>query len=229
MFGEKKQEKNRAGQTVDVWVLPKYEQSKAKALEIIDKYDNIGEGDFWILKNETKSGTVMYSGLIISHNACLKINDALAEKDRFRPDCVTVDKAGYDNSLVYTYCCPEQGIYEVGEASPKNCKQAYPYAMAFKRCYDRMVLKASKLAYDGIYSENEADTFSRAENASEAELKALGDKITKTHMEAMQEMISATNTDIDKLLEYYGVDALQNMTEAQYGEAMGMMIRKKAK
>ena len=37
-------------------------------------------------------------------------------------------------------------IYEIGEVSQANCRNAYPLAMAYKRCFDRVVLKKSKLA-----------------------------------------------------------------------------------
>jgi len=159
-FGEKRTEKNKKGQMVNVWKMPKYEQSKEKAMEVLKKYEDLREGDFWILKNESKDGqTIMYSGLIISHNACLKINDHLADKDKFVPSCVTLDKDGYKKSLVFSYCNDDQGIYEVGEVSEANCKNAYPYAMAYKRLFDRVVLKNSKIAYDGIYSDSEAEEF----------------------------------------------------------------------
>ena len=159
-FGEKQEEYSvKQGRNIPVWVSPKYEQSKAAAIQIIEQYEDVKESDFWILMNETKSGKMGYTGLIISHNGCLKINDRLKPEEQFRPDCLTLDKDGFKGSLVYTYCCPEQGIYEVGEVSDKNCKNAYPYAMALKRCFDRVVLKVSKLAYGGIYSESEADEF----------------------------------------------------------------------
>lgn len=159
-FGEKKEEYSvKQDRNIPVWVSPKYEQSKAAAIQIIEQYDDIKESDFWILMNETKSGKMGYTGLIISHNGCLKINDSLKLEEQFRPDCLSIDKDGYKGSLVYSYCCPDQGIYEVGEVSEKNCKNAYPYAMALKRCFDRVVLKVSKLAYGGIYSESEADEF----------------------------------------------------------------------
>lgn len=167
MFGEKSEEySTKQGKKIPVWISPKYEQSKEKALEIIAKYDAIHEGDFWILMNETKSGKMAYTGLIISHNACLKINDALSEKDKFDPDCVSVDKEGFNDSLIYTYQNKKQGIYEVGEVSKSNCKNAYPYAMAFKRCFDRVVLKISKIAFDGIYSDSEADEFKAPDDDS---------------------------------------------------------------
>lgn len=159
-FGEKQEEYSvKQGRNIPVWVSPKYEQSKAAAIKIIEQYEDVKESDFWILMNETKSGKMGYTGLIISHNGCLKINDSLKPEEQFRPDCLSIDKDGYKGSLVYSYCCPEQGIYEVGEVSDKNCKNAYPYAMALKRCFDRVVLKVSKLAYGGIYSESEADEF----------------------------------------------------------------------
>lgn len=157
-FGEKPTENN-----LPVIQSAKYQQSKAKAIELIEsgKY-GIGDGDFWILMNTIQNGAkMMYTGLIISHNACLKINDHLASADRFKPQSVTIDKDGFGGSLVYTYCDAEQGMYEVGEVSMKNCKNSYPYAMAFKRLFDRVVLKQSKLAYDDVYSESEADEFKK--------------------------------------------------------------------
>lgn len=144
------------------WSSPKYLEAVKKAVEVLgsDKYKNVlSESDFWQLTGKTKKGNIAYNGLIISHNGCLKINDSLEPELRFRPECVTVDKEGFGGSLVYTYICTEQGIYEVGEVSKANCTNAYPYAMALKRCMDRVILKASRLAYSGIYSDSEAEEF----------------------------------------------------------------------
>ncbi len=159
MFNEKNAEySKKQGKEIPVFKTTKYNQSKAKAQDLIKNGDyGLCEGDFWILMNETKSGKMQYTGLIISHNACLKINDKLT--DKFCPSSVTVDKDGYNKSLVYTYCNDKQGIYEVGECNSTNCSNAYVYAMAFKRLFDRVVLKLSKIAFDGIYSEVEAEEF----------------------------------------------------------------------
>ena len=174
-FGEKRAEWSiKQGKEVAVWQTPKYLESRAKAVEIIDsgKY-GLKESDFWILMNETKSGKMAYSGLIISHNGCLKINDALDADLKFKPECVMENPNGWKGSLVMSYCSPEQGIYEFGEVSDRNCKNDYPYAMAFKRLFDRVVLKASKIAYAGIYSEVEADEFKNPqdERPAQAETK----------------------------------------------------------
>lgn len=163
-FGEKKTEYNsKLGKECEVWQSPKYTEAKKKAIEIIESGINnkkvLAESDFWILINATKSGKMAYTGLIISHNGCLKINDALPEDKRFKPECMSLDKDGYGGSLVYSYICESQGIYEVGEVSKTNCSNAYPYAMALKRCMDRVILKNSRLAYSGIYSDSEAEEF----------------------------------------------------------------------
>lgn len=174
MFGENKSEYYQ-GNWLNVEKTEKYEQSKKKALEIIERYESIAEGDFWILKNYNKYKNVMsYSGLIMSHNGCLKLNDELDEKDKFKPSCVREDKDGYGNSLVFHYCNDEQGIYEVGEFSKANSSQTYPYAMAYKRLFDRVVLKNSRLAYDGIYSEVEADEFKQPQEEAPPDAKEKG-------------------------------------------------------
>lgn len=183
-FGEKKTE-NINGKTLPVeFITPKYKEARNKAIELLesDKYKDVLEtSDFWILVNTYSNKTkAMYSGLIISHDGCLKINDVLDENLRFKPECMTIDKDGFNNSLVFTYNCPEQGIYEVGEVSKDNCKNDYPYAMALKRCMDRVILKNSKIAYAGIYSDSEADEFTQRidDEVVEEKTKAT-DKTTK--------------------------------------------------
>lgn len=163
MFNEQEVEySSKQGKTIPVWQSPKYVQARKKAIEIIEKKEfGLTEADFWILMNETKSGKMQYTGLIISHNGCLKINDKLEENKRFNPESIEVDKQGYENTLVYTYINKEQGLYEVGEVSKTNCKNSYPYAMALKRCFDRVVLKNSKLAYESIYSDSEGADISK--------------------------------------------------------------------
>jgi hypothetical protein len=50
----------------------------------------------------------------------------------------------------------DRQVISYGECSPKNNKNAYPYAMAEKRAIDRSVLKLSNL-HGWVYSENEID------------------------------------------------------------------------
>ena len=174
MFNEQKEEySTKKGENLPVWQTEKYKSAKKKAIELINKEEyGLTEADFWILMNETKTGKMQYTGLIISHTGCLKINEKLEENKRFNPESIIVDKEGYDNTLVYTYINKDQGLYEVGEVSKNNCKNSYPYAMALKRCFDRVVLKNSRLAYESIYSDSEgADINKENQEKEDAEQK----------------------------------------------------------
>lgn len=204
-FNEKKEEEFYDTETkgvvkLPVWQSPKYLESKKKAIEILEagKY-GVEESDFWILMNKTKTGKMAYTGLIISHNGCLKINDSLEDNMRFDPACLTRTQNEYGQSLVYEYNNPSQGIYEVGEVSPKNCKNDYPFAMAFKRCFDRVVLKNSKLAYAGIYSDSEADEFKERLDDGKADKKDPLD-------EKLVEELKALGGTVELVATYYKTD-----------------------
>ena len=203
------------GKKIPVWMTPNYEVAKAKAIEIIEsKKYGVTEADFWILMNTTKTDKMAYTGLIISHNGCLKINDNLESK--FNPECVSLDKDGYNGSLVYTYCNAEQGIFEVGEVSRNNCKNDYPYAMAFKRLFDRVVLKLSKLAYNGIYSDSESEEFSQ--QLAPKEEKPKEEKLDKIHIDALIATAEAKGVTVDRLLKKYGLEKIEDISGEQYAE-----------
>ena len=205
-FGEKKEE-NINGVKVPVeFHTPKYKEAKQKAIELIESKEYKGillESDFWILVNTYSNKTkAMYSGLIISHDGCLKINDALNENLKFKPECVSIDKDGFKDSLVFIYNCPEQGIYEVGEVSKDNCKNDYPYAMALKRCFDRVTLKNSKIAYSGIYSDSESDEFKEKDDHKSLNAK----KVSSKEPDYRKELIAyckEKNIDMKKIAQDY--------------------------
>lgn len=214
-FGEQEVERIN-GDELAVWLSPKYIESKQKAIEMIDSelYD-LTDGDFWILKNRTKTGKMAYTGLIISHNGCLKINDKLENK--VDPKCFSLDKEGYNDSLVYTYI--DKDTYEVGEFSKTNGQNAYPYAMAFKRCFDRVVLKKSRLAYSGIYSEVEADEFKQEQNTE------ISDFATKT--QEIMELEIDLGLDHEKILEKFGVKSNRDLTNEQLDNLLNQLKKMK--
>lgn len=199
-FGEKKEEYYaKANKTFPVVFTNKYNTAKKKAIELIEygKY-NLEESDFWILMNATKTEKMAYTGLIISHNGCLKINDAIEKEKQYKPECITLDKDGYGNSLVYTYSCSEQGIYEVGELSKGNCSNPYPYAMALKRLIDRVILKNSGVAQYGIYSDSEADEF-KGEPEEQTD--------NTNYNEELKKYIKENNLDIKDVAKTYKLNA----------------------
>lgn len=226
-------EKDKEGDLL-VWQSPKYLESKKKAIEMIesDKY-NLSTADFWILMNKTKTGKMAYTGLIISHNGCLKINDAIDNK--VIPNNFKIDKEGYKDSLIVSYVDDE--VCEFGEVSSSNCKNDYPYAMAYKRCFDRVVLKKSKLAYAGIYSDSEADEFKeipdetrKVEEIPFIEGEPVYTRLTEKARFQKIDMIfkygESKGVDLEKVKETYKVDDIQFMTDDQIKDCLSKLLKK---
>lgn len=158
-FGEQTQEFVQ-GQAVSVWQSPKFIESRNKACELIDsgKY-GLTDGDFWILKNKTKNGKIGYTGLIVSHTGCLKINEVLRQTNNaYNPSCISEVKVSqYTGGIYMTYCDDE--VFEIAEATKETVKNAYPLAILLKRLIDRVILKKAKIAFDGLFSEEESDNY----------------------------------------------------------------------
>lgn len=217
MFNEKEEEySTKKGENIPVWQSQKYIQARKRAIELIEKKEyGLTEADFWILMNETKTGKMQYTGLIISHTGCLKINDKLEENKKFNPYSVIVDKEGYEGTLVYSYINKEQELYEVGEVSKSNCKNSYPYAMALKRCFDRVVLKNSKLAYESIYSDSEgADITKETTEETNAE-----EKISKKKVDALKQSIKnnkISNSVVKLILANYDYAEIEDIELKNY-------------
>lgn len=217
MFNEQTEEySNKKGENIPVWQSPKYVQARKKAIELIEKKKyGLTEADFWILMNETKTGKMQYTGLIISHNGCLKINDKLNDDKKFNPESVTIDKEGYNNTLVYTYINKQQGLYEVGEVSKDNCKNSYPYAMALKRCFDRVVLKNSRLAYESIYSDSEGADITK----EKIEETIAEEKISEKKVNALKQAIKnnkISNSVVKLILANYDYAEIEDIEIKNY-------------
>jgi len=231
-FGEKKEEYHASlGKNIPVWESPKYILSKNKAIELIEKSEyGLDTGDFWILMNATKSEKMMYTGLIISHNGCLKINDKLPEELKFKPLSVSFVKDAGEKEKTMAYINQEQGVYEFGEISTKNCKNDYPYAMVLKRLMDRVILKNSKVGFFGIYSEAESDDFKdKPEPKEEAKKEspknafglskdgdlASGADMTETFEKAAQDFFAKIKKDVEECGSLAEVQGLEETNKAK--------------
>lgn len=231
-FGEKKEEVIKGKKVPVEFITPKYKEAKRKAIELLEneKYKGkLEESDFWILVNTYANGSkAMYSGLIISHDGCLKINDLLDDKLKFKPECISIDKEGYNKSLVFSYNCSNQGLYEVGEVNLSNCKNDYPYAMALKRCFDRVVLKNSKIAYSGIYSDSESDEFTqRIEENNEVSNK-VQEKATEKQLNVIRNKLEYDGNEEEgeaQLLKHYKIDKLEDLTMEQASELVARALK----
>lgn len=181
-FGEKEYEK-WGGKKIPVKLLPKYISTREKVIALLesDKYkDVLTEGDFWILMNFNKDKTeCYYSGLIISHDALIKVNDTLDDREKFNEKFCSDPKVcnfkGVEG-LRMDYRDPRDGMFEVGEISVTNCKNDYPYAMLLKRTFDRVVKRKAKLSM--VYSDSEAEEF-REPVESKKEPPATDEQVTQ--------------------------------------------------
>jgi hypothetical protein len=96
--------------------------------------------------------------------------------------------------------------WSIGEASPKNNKNAYPWAMAEKRAKDRVVLKLIGL-HGLAYSEEEADEFVPPQQEPQEEPKN-----TLQEQSAVDRLVTAINASqnegqLDRLWKNPKVDA----------------------
>lgn len=190
-FGEKTKETIK-GKTLSVYLSPKYQESKEAAINLLNSKEFgqiLSEGDFWILKNTIQGGEKLaYSGLIITHDALLKINDALPDEKKFNEkycsEAHPYEYNGKKGMLMY-YRDDRDGMMEIGEISNENLSaSSYPFAMLLKRTFDRVVKRKAGLI--GVMSESESDGFNKADNSFEDEIN------TKTKKE-----YAATNEKLD--------------------------------
>lgn len=195
-FGEKEYEKF-SGKKIPVIQTAKYIQAKEKVISLLEseQYRNVlGQGDFWILMNFNRDKTeCYYSGLIISHDALLKVNDTLDEKSKFNEKfCSQPIQCSFKDTeiLRMEYRDPRDGMFEVGEISVTNCKNEYPFAMLLKRTFDRVVKRKAKLSM--VYSDSEAEEF-KEPTEEKKEPKAIDEQITK--------IISYKDVILDELME----------------------------
>ena len=235
-FNEKETEYSaKDGRELPVIKTNKYLKAKKEVTKMLlsEEYkDVLDESDFWILMNSTKTGKMAYTGLIISHNGCLKINDTLPEELKFEPKCLNYctpeNDCSYKNSLVFVYDSSKlaendkQKIYEVGEVTEKNCKNDYPYAMALKRCMDRVILKNSKLAYSGVYSDSEAEEFSEMGNIENNTRPAI--QATPSQLKFIQNLFENDVEELKEILEKLGK---KNTGELSVEEASKIISNKK--
>jgi hypothetical protein len=119
-------------------------------LEKLRTEHKLNRDDFWQAHGNT---------WCIKHKALETIAQAIGIKWE-QPQILEQDSASAV-SMIVTGRLGDVAEWSVGEASPKNNKNAYPWAMAEKRAKDRVILKLVGVAGD-VYSEEEADDFKAA-------------------------------------------------------------------
>ena len=97
---------------------------------------------------------------VVKHKALEKVanllsisfDDPVVIETDIKNKCIAIMVKGYHNKG----SAGKVEAWSIGEASPYNNKNIYPYAMAEKRAKDRVILKLIGVSGD-VYSEEEAD------------------------------------------------------------------------
>jgi hypothetical protein len=105
---------------------------------------------------EVRAGTGTYA---VKHSALERV--AAAKKIAFDPPLMLEFHAAEKIAvLCVTGVMGDRKEWSIGEATPYNNKNGYPFAMAEKRAKDRVILKLLN-AHGTLYSDSEADDFVR--------------------------------------------------------------------
>jgi len=118
--------------------------------------------------------------------------------------------------------------WSIGEAAPKNNKNAYPYAMAEKRAKDRVILKLLN-THGYLYSEAEFEADEKPATLAKKDAKELYTKLQREMKEAcisrpiLKEWLSG-NVDRIKILP----DDWQDTLRLQVEEALADLRAKEA-
>lgn len=132
---------------------------------LTEKY-NLQKSDFWEMEIKNKNKKVIKTIYMVSHDAIERI--AIQENIELIEIKVLNSEIDLVRFLI-SMRMKEKIISSVGEADRKNCKSQYLGCMAEKRGIDRCVLKLINAYQYGIYSEVEADSFSRVEKPEKKE------------------------------------------------------------
>lgn len=100
-------------------------------------------GSAWVIKHRALERVAGERGIVFDRPAMLETNSSEGIV-----------------ALVVFGSLKDRQEWSIGEAHPKNNKNAYPYAMAEKRAKDRVILKLLNI-HGSLYSEEEADDFKR--------------------------------------------------------------------
>lgn len=133
-------------------------------IEAIRKEYGLEKDDFWQIPQNKQW---------VAKHAALEVVATKAGVQFSMPTIIEADTDKGIAVLAVSGTLGNRSDWSTGEASSKNCKNAYPWAMAEKRAKDRLVLKLVGI-HGLVYSEEEADDFARPATKSSAQLKRDG-------------------------------------------------------
>lgn len=115
-------------------------------IEIIREKYGLDKADFWELPQKKGTWLVKHSALeIVAAKAGIRFD---------MPQVLEAKGAEGSAAVCVRGELGDRWEWSIGEASPKNSKNSYPWAMAEKRAKDRVILKLSGI-HGLVYSEEE--------------------------------------------------------------------------
>ena len=139
------------------------------------------------------------------------------------PHIVEADGANGIATMIVTGKLGDFEQWSIGEASPKNNKNAYAFAMAEKRAKDRVILKLLNI-HGILYSEEEADDFKRQDKAP-----ANDQTISDAEHASLLHLINEANADLKRFAQYMGVADLKELPKSRLKEAISALNTKKVR
>lgn len=184
-------------------------------IEAIRKEYDLSKDDFWQIPQNRQW---------VCKHAALEVVATKANVIFSPPTIIQADTANGIAVLSVSGTLGARTEWSTGEASQKNCKNAYPWAMAEKRAKDRVVLKLVGI-HGLVYSEDEADDFKAPVQAapvaeipspandkpkSSAQLKRDGE-FERVRDQLANDMVDVhTFAQFEKVKEHYRADAKKN-------------------
>jgi hypothetical protein len=158
---------------------------------------------------------------LIKHSALEKV--AASKGIKFEQPTIVASERDHV-AMVVTGAMGNYSEWSMGEATPKNCKNAYFWAMAEKRAKDRVILKLVGLA-GLVYSEKEAADLDGDKNTL---WEAKEDEPPREEtLTLIRELIDSTGTDIAKFCAYMGVDSIPEIRDTD--KALNALRQKEVK
>lgn len=139
------------------------------------------------------------------------------------PQIIEADGANGVATLIVKGRLGDFEQWSVGEASPKNNKNAYCFSMAEKRAKDRVILKLLNI-HGILYSEEEADDFKRQDKAP-----ANDQTISDAEHASLLHLINEANADLKRFAQYMGVADLKELPKSRLKEAISALNTKKVR
>lgn len=174
-------------------------------IEVIREKFGLDKADFWELPQKKGTWIAKHAALeIAAAKAGITFNDPIIIEANSEAGIAALSVSGRmevgNNSGMYGM--PQ---WSIGEASPKNNKNAYPWAMAEKRAKDRVILKLIGI-HGLVYSEDEADDFKERPEIIPADGKKASRANARDIYQALAETLNKART-VDKLKEVWRLNS----------------------